>query len=169
MPPFLESFGQQYGAGPAWILASLFIFLRYAIPASLVFWVVYQLKRTDWLHWKIQQKFPKSAQIRTEITNSLLTSFVFGGMAIGIYALRKMGYGAMYFDISAHGWGYYFFTIIAMIFAHDAYFYWTHRLMHHPRLFRLVHLVHHRSVNTTPSTSACERPRRSSISTRVGT
>lgn len=30
------------------------------------------------------------------------------------------------------------------------HFYWTHRLEHHPRLYRYVHAVHHRNVNTGP-------------------
>jgi lathosterol oxidase len=33
---------------------------------------------------------------------------------------------------------------------HDTYFYFTHRLMHHPRVFRWFHLVHHRSTNPSP-------------------
>jgi sterol desaturase/sphingolipid hydroxylase (fatty acid hydroxylase superfamily) len=37
-----------------------------------------------------------------------------------------------------------------MIVAHDAYFYWTHRAMHHPRLFRFFHHTHHRSHTPTP-------------------
>ncbi|MCY3984864.1 MAG: sterol desaturase family protein [Roseovarius sp.] len=30
------------------------------------------------------------------------------------------------------------------------HFYWTHRLEHHPRLYRHVHAVHHRNVNIGP-------------------
>jgi sterol desaturase/sphingolipid hydroxylase (fatty acid hydroxylase superfamily) len=37
-----------------------------------------------------------------------------------------------------------------MFLMHDTYFYWTHRLMHHPRLFRYFHLVHHQSTNPSP-------------------
>jgi len=37
-----------------------------------------------------------------------------------------------------------------MLLIHDTYFYWMHRLMHHPKLFRLFHLVHHRSNNPSP-------------------
>jgi len=32
---------------------------------------------------------------------------------------------------------------------HDAYFYWTHRVLHHRWLFK-VHSVHHRSRNPSP-------------------
>ena len=37
-----------------------------------------------------------------------------------------------------------------MLLVHDAYFYWMHRAMHHPRIYRRAHLVHHRSTNPTP-------------------
>lgn len=33
---------------------------------------------------------------------------------------------------------------------HDTYFYWAHRIMHHPWLFKTVHLVHHKSTNPSP-------------------
>lgn len=158
MPPFLESFGKTYGVGPAWVLASLLIFLRYALPAALVFYVAYRLKRLDWWPWKIQQKFPKGSQIRAEILYSLMSSFIFGSMALAVFFLRKAGYGAMYFEIGQHGWGYWAFSILAMIFAHDTYFYWAHRLMHHPRLFKTLHLVHHQSVNPTPFTAFSFHP-----------
>ena len=159
MSTFLESLGQQFGPVVAWFVTSLFIFLRYAIPASLVFWLFYKWKRSAWFHLKIQQKFPKGSQIREELFYSLMTSFIFGGMAIGVYILRKkMGYGALYFDISEHGWGYYAFSLAFMIFAHDTYFYWMHRLMHHPTLFKRIHLVHHQSVNPTPYTSFSFHP-----------
>ena len=37
-----------------------------------------------------------------------------------------------------------------MVLAHDAYFYFAHRLMHHPKIFKHVHLVHHKSTNPSP-------------------
>ena len=37
-----------------------------------------------------------------------------------------------------------------MILLHDTYFYWTHRAMHHPKIYRHVHLVHHLSQNPSP-------------------
>jgi sterol desaturase/sphingolipid hydroxylase (fatty acid hydroxylase superfamily) len=40
--------------------------------------------------------------------------------------------------------------LAAIIIAHDAYFYWAHRTMHHPRLFKYFHRAHHRSITPTP-------------------
>ncbi|MEM7658110.1 MAG: sterol desaturase family protein, partial [Bacteroidota bacterium] len=37
-------------------------------------------------------------------------------------------------------------------------FYWMHRLMHHPRLFKAVHLIHHTSTNPSPWTSYAFHP-----------
>jgi sterol desaturase/sphingolipid hydroxylase (fatty acid hydroxylase superfamily) len=41
-------------------------------------------------------------------------------------------------------------SIFVTIFVHDTYFYWSHRLMHHRRLFRWFHRVHHESTNPSP-------------------
>jgi sterol desaturase/sphingolipid hydroxylase (fatty acid hydroxylase superfamily) len=32
----------------------------------------------------------------------------------------------------------------------DTHYYWMHRLMHHPKLFRLFHRTHHLSTNPSP-------------------
>jgi Delta7-sterol 5-desaturase len=45
---------------------------------------------------------------------------------------------------------YLIVSTLGMIVAHDAYFYWTHRLMHHPKLFRWFHHTHHLSTTPTP-------------------
>ena len=37
-----------------------------------------------------------------------------------------------------------------IIVAHDAWFYWTHRALHHRRWFRAVHGRHHASLHPTP-------------------
>ena len=42
------------------------------------------------------------------------------------------------------------FSFILALVYHDTYFYWTHRLMHHPRIYRRVHKVHHMSTNPSP-------------------
>ena len=45
-------------------------------------------------------------------------------------------------------------SFFILLLAHDTYFYWTHRLMHHPKLFRMFHSVHH--VSRTPSPFASQ-------------
>jgi lathosterol oxidase len=55
-----------------------------------------------------------------------------------------------YKDIHQYGMIYFGSAFILMLFVHDTYFYWIHRLMHHPRLFKIFHLVHHKSTNPSP-------------------
>ena len=45
-----------------------------------------------------------------------------------------------------------------MLILHDTYFYWTHRLMHHPGLFKTFHRVHHQSTNPSPWASFAFHP-----------
>jgi sterol desaturase/sphingolipid hydroxylase (fatty acid hydroxylase superfamily) len=40
-----------------------------------------------------------------------------------------------------------------MFVMHDTYFYWTHRWLHLPSIYRRFHKVHHESINPTPWTS----------------
>lgn len=126
--------------------------------AGLAFTTVYIWKRKDWFYWKIQQKFPKPERLRSEIMQSAITCAIFATMTFGVFYLRKQGYGAMYFEVSEFGWKYYFFSIAMTVFGHDTYFYWTHRLMHHPRLFKTFHLIHHQSNNPTPFTAFSFHP-----------
>ena len=55
-----------------------------------------------------------------------------------------------YKDIEEYGYLYLFLSFFWMLFVHDTWFYWWHRIMHHPTLFKHVHLVHHKSTNPSP-------------------
>jgi sterol desaturase/sphingolipid hydroxylase (fatty acid hydroxylase superfamily) len=48
--------------------------------------------------------------------------------------------------------------VLAYLLLHDAWFYWTHRLMHRPRLFRAAHAVHHASRPPTAWTAMSFHP-----------
>jgi sterol desaturase/sphingolipid hydroxylase (fatty acid hydroxylase superfamily) len=92
---------------------------------------------------------PGWPQIRAEILASLTTIAVF----ILVGALVVLGDAAgllrVYDRIADYGWTWLVLSCLILIVAHDAWFYWTHRAMHHPRLFRLFHRAHHRSHNPT--------------------
>lgn len=55
-----------------------------------------------------------------------------------------------YKHIHQHSLVYFFLAFPLMFLIHDAYFYWTHRAMHHKKLFKFFHLVHHQSTNPSP-------------------
>lgn len=63
-----------------------------------------------------------------------------------------------YGTIAEFGIGFYILGFVWMFFLHDTWFYWMHRAMHHPRLFKYVHLVHHKSTNPSPWTAYAFHP-----------
>lgn len=125
-------------------------FLRYFLAAGtayLIFWVVF---KNRWKRRIIQRKLPQLKKMWFEFRYSMSTVLIFSGVGFCIVTLKNQGYTLIYGNISDWGWAWMFASFALMILLHDAWFYWTHRLMHHPKIFRHVHLVHHRSTNPSP-------------------
>jgi sterol desaturase/sphingolipid hydroxylase (fatty acid hydroxylase superfamily) len=124
--------------------------VRYFLFAGVPFLVLYVVFRTRLVRYKIQQKFPEHKHMTREISYSLLSMLIFNLVAVGVLVAAEHGYTRIYTDIHAHSMGYFFFSIVLFIVAHDTYFYWSHRFMHLRAVYPYVHLVHHRSYNPTP-------------------
>lgn len=125
-------------------------FLRYFIVAGaayLFFWVLFKGRLR---HRIIQRKTPKFKKMWFEFCYSMSTVLIFSLVGLGIVQFERAGYTRIYEDIKDYGWIWFCASIVLMLLLHDAYFYWTHRLLHHPKIFRRVHLVHHRSTNPSP-------------------
>jgi sterol desaturase/sphingolipid hydroxylase (fatty acid hydroxylase superfamily) len=123
--------------------------LRYWIFAGLAYVLFYVWKRQEMFRYKIQQRFPKAAEVTTEIKYSVSTMVIFGWVIYAVVVPLRP-YTQIYNDIDAYSRLYYFVSIPIVILIHDMYFYWAHRIMHHRWVFKYVHLVHHRSHNPTP-------------------
>lgn len=143
-----------------WIFTYGMLLCRYIIFAGLAYLIYYVIKRREWLFMKIQQRFPESKQILTEIKYSLLTFAVFASVVVTIRLLTNYDIleTKVYKNLSEHGIPYYILTTIFVILFHDTYFYWAHRLMHHPLLYERVHKVHHLSKDPTPFASFAFHP-----------
>lgn len=92
-------------------------------------------------------------QVRMELLNSFRTIIVFVALDILIFDLAENGVFRFYSDPDQFGAIYYWASIALGILFHDAYFYWTHRAMHHAKFYKRFHLTHHRSHNPTPFTA----------------
>lgn len=85
-------------------------------------------------------------QIRREIGWSLASALVYGIPAGTVaWGWREHGWTLVYTDIRAFPLWYWPLSVFLCLAAHDTWFYWTHRLMHRPALFRAMHAVHHES------------------------
>ena len=134
------------------------IALRYFLLVGIAWLLGYVLFRRRWFHRKIIASFPKSGEVRREIGYSLLSIFIFGLIGAATITAARHGWTQFYWRISDHGWGWFGLSIVCAIFLHDPYFYWTHRLMHHPKLFGVFHRVHHLSHNPSPWASYAFAP-----------
>ena len=124
--------------------------LHYLFLAGLAWILCYVLFKKRWLHRKIVLRFPESTDVRREIRYSCFSFLISGLMAAGTIWASRQGWTRLYGRVADHGWIWFWASIVVTIFLHDAYFYWTHRLMHHPRLFPIFHRVHHLSHNPSP-------------------
>lgn len=140
-----------------WLYGYLQIGGRYFIMAGLTFLFFYFIFKNPMLKRKVQAKFPKNKDYLRDIGYSIISIAIFSGIATFTFTILKP-YSNMYNDISEYGWVYFGFTFIWMFFLHDAYFYMSHRFMHHPKIYRHVHLIHHKSTNPSPWTAYAFHP-----------
>ncbi len=85
-------------------------------------------------------------QIRREIGWSLASAAIYGVPAgLVAWGWQAHGWTQIYTDWSAMPLWWAPVSVALYLIAHDTWFYWTHRAMHEPRLFKVMHAVHHAS------------------------
>jgi Delta7-sterol 5-desaturase len=125
-----------------------FDFGRYLIAASTTFAIVWLLRRTTIKSRKIQAREATASEMRREFLQSLQSALVYTfGAAFLIWGTQN---GVFQKFDGSFGIGTDLLVLAAIVIAHDAYFYWAHRFMHHPKLFKTFHRPHHRSITPTP-------------------
>ena len=147
----MAAFDDLIAALPAWratILGAHLLLI--VVPAGVAFFALYVWKGHPFRGRKIQPGFAPSHAIRREVFYSLLTAFIFALNGVLIYFSMANGWTLIYTDFADYGWLYGVFSLALTIVLHDAYFYWTHRLMHHPLLFDRFHRLHHESQSPSP-------------------
>lgn len=133
-----------------YIVFALLISLRYFLLTGLAYLLFYKVFRLKVVQLKIQERFPRHKDYVREIKHSLLTILIFAGYGFLIFDSNFKKWTKIYDDFNEHGLVYFIFSIILAIAIHDTYFYFMHRAMHHKKLFKHVHLIHHKSTNPNP-------------------
>ncbi len=96
---------------------------------------------------------PPWKSIRRDIKLSILSSVVFALAAATIVSAYNLGITRLYADVDRYPLWYLAVSYVVAIVLQDTYFYFLHRLFHHPLLFRWWHQGHHQSHHPTPWTS----------------
>ena len=89
-------------------------------------------------------------QIRREVGWSLTSAAIYGIPAgVVAWGWHNHGWTQIYTSVNAYPLWYLPVSLLIFLFAHDSWFYWTHRLFHKPKWFRRAHAVHHASKPPT--------------------
>lgn len=126
---------------------------RYILAAPLAWLVICVLLAPVLKSRKIRPDTPPWRQHVIELLCSVRSVAVFSTISLLTFAMEEAGWlwGPTLRENGGLAW--IVASFILTVVAHDAYFYWVHRIIHHPRLFRTFHRRHHRSHNPTPFTA----------------
>ncbi len=123
---------------------------RYAIFSISVWLVLWVLLGPVLKNRKIRPETPPTRQLFIEFMISVRSVMIFATISLLPFVLERAGWLKNHEIATAWGPIWFWTSLVLMIIAHDAYFYWSHRIMHDPRLFRRVHRRHHLSHNPSP-------------------
>jgi Delta7-sterol 5-desaturase len=127
----------------------------YFAVVGLVFVVVWKLGARRLSSRRIQatRRFD-GRQLRFEVRNTLVTLAVGTVSALVIALLHARGLTRLSSNADDVGGPLMVAaSLVGLILFNDAWFYFWHRLLHTPLLFRWVHAVHHKSVDVNPFSS----------------
>ena len=125
-------------------------YLIFTVGVWLLLWV---LLRPLIAARKIREETPPARQMFTELMFSLRSMVIFATAGVGMFLMYRAGLYPLAGLTDSWGPVWFGVSIVAGIVGLDAWFYWTHRLMHDPRLFRRFHRRHHKSNNPSPFTA----------------
>jgi len=92
----------------------------------------------------------RGAQIRSEILWSVSGALIYA-IPAGVLAWgwQERGWTKIYSNVADYPLWWLPASVLVYLFLHDTWFYWTHRLMHVPPIYKRMHAVHHASREPT--------------------
>ncbi len=150
-------------SNPGWFLlatvaVSAVVFFRYVLIAGGFYLFFYRIARQQFAQRKISFRLRQPGQSWREIRWSALTSLAFGVAGALMVLAWQQGYTRIYNNLSDYGYAWLPVSLLLAMLVHETWYYWLHRWMHRPRVFRVVHKVHHDSIVTSPWTSFSFHP-----------
>lgn len=134
------------------------IMFRYFLVAGLFWLLFYKFPNAQRKARLIYKKLPSTSEQLFEIKWSTYSTFIFAlaGAALGL--LWQSGYSRIYLGFNEYPiwWMPISFVLISIL--HDFYFYWTHRFLHIPWIYKRYHAVHHASLTPSPWASFSFHP-----------
>lgn len=126
---------------------------RYFILAGVPFLIFYIFFPQKFTRQKIQKRFARQKDFIREVLHSMKTILIFIGVAVLVLKSPLGGFSQIYTDVHAFPLWWIPASALLGLIIQDTYFYWMHRAVHGKKLFKWVHLLHHRSTNPSPLAS----------------
>lgn len=121
---------------------------------TLAYFLLWKRFKERFRNWRIQlNKRVDAKQIKRELKNSIFTLLVGATFSSIIIYFSTQGYTKIYTNFSDHHPFFAIFGFFILLLIDDTWFYGCHRLLHHPKIYRFVHLEHHKSIDVNPFTS----------------
>ena len=143
MENFLENSFTQPDIFAATTAAIFFvIFLRYLLISGFYHYLFFKVFGHQFRSRHLNQPSMTNQQARMEVYRSALTSAIFAFSGIALLILWQNGFTKIYLDWSVYPWWYHPISILVALFLHETYYYWLHRWMHRPKVYRKIHKWH---------------------------
>ncbi|HEY9610971.1 sterol desaturase family protein [Allocoleopsis sp.] len=139
--------------GYYWLVFIGVILARYLLMAGGTHLLFYSDLGKFFAKRELRLKSPLWRLIRGDVVLSVLSAVVFALCAAFIMSEYDLGATLLYTDLREYGLWYLGVSFVLVLILQDTYFYFMHRVFHHPLLFRWLHRGHHRSGDPTPWTS----------------
>lgn len=142
-----------------WLVAAFVVSLAVVVFVRYLF--------AAWIYKTILELLTKSSrnrfdekrkQMYREIRWAFFSTLVFVLLACVAWWLYQHGETRVYLRADQYSWWYLFISPFLLLILYETYYYWLHRWMHFPKVFRIVHRVHHESRQPTVFTSFAFHP-----------
>ena len=134
------------------------VVFRYFLTAGIFWWMFYRWQPESLKNRRIYKQLPSNDMQKYEIRWSMMSSLVFALSAAFLGLMWQAGWTKFYLKINQYGWFYFFASLFLYSLVHEVYFYWTHRWLHIPAVFKKFHAVHHQSLTPSPWASFSFHP-----------
>ncbi len=140
------------------LLFFLGIFGRYVL-LCLIFQYLFKVRYKElFAESEINTKPRRNHQYWREIGYSCITSIIFSLVGTGMMIAWQKGWTKVYVQVADYPLFWLGISLVLVLLLHETYYYWLHRWMHRPRVYRWVHKLHHDSITTSAWTSFSFHP-----------
>ena len=134
------------------------LLIRYFATAGTFYAYYFKLQKSSESTRIMSRRPANKKQIKKEITWSIVSSVIFAFVGAITYFLWDNNLTAIYLNPAEYGFWYLPLSLLIMMLIHETYYYWLHRAMHIPQIYKRVHKVHHQSLSPSPWTAFSFHP-----------